>query len=120
MRCTEWFINTYASVLDSNCDPGSYCNEHTASSMCAHRQSHRRSKRSCPSLEKLTAPSRYFTNRHNTITCLKIGLDSSNEAHRKVICAVCTRYIGSKIVLSDEFKNIPNNDGIGRRQCEQP
>ncbi len=99
--------------------PAATTNEHTASSMGAHRQSHRRSKRS-PSLEKLTAPSHYFNDRQNKITCLKFGLDHNNNAHRKVICAGCFRYIAHRVVLTDEFRNVPNNQRNDKRQCEQP
>ena len=100
--------------------PAATTNDHTASSMGAHRQSHRRSKRGCPSNEKLTAPKHYFTDRHNTITCLNFGLDPSIEAHRKVICGGCIRYIGGKIGKTDELKNTPNHERVGRRQREQP
>jgi len=88
--------------------------------MGAHRQSHRRSKRGCSSIEKLAAPKHYFTDRHNKYICLNFGIGPNVDAHKKVICGGCQKSLGNNLVLTDELRNKSNHERNDNRKFEQP
>ncbi len=61
-------------------------------------------------------PNHYFTSKF--ITCLKFGLDPSDEDHKKVICSGCLNVVAPHRVLTEE---IIDAERVGiHKQCSQP